>query len=663
MLRAISCRLALIAGVSFALALSHIQPALGNPWNGKVVFQAFWWNCENQRYGDAGWYNYLAKLAPRLRELGFDGIWVPPSCKGQGGGYSMGYDPFDPYDLGQKDQKGTVPTRFGTLDEFQRLVAVAHANGLEVYPDIVINHFSGADQDPDAPPGSTKYSRFSYRGFAGEGRGRWPKGWADFHPNYDHWETGSVITDPMGFGSDVCFRGSCGNANGPRYMRDQAREWLVWLHKLTGVDGFRFDMVKHYPADVVEDLLYNAMGSGKEYFAVGEYMDTNRDELDGWVSNAQNRCGTFDFSFRDKLLAMVRGQGFFDMGSLPSAQQANRYKTVPFVNNHDTYKGAFWDSGDENSLGHDDNYGDRALIEGKELQATIDPDDPRADVAYAAALAIDGSPVVFYDDLFVNYLESRRKADPDQHPTRAFLENLVWCHQKLNFKDGAYRVPFQGSQDLLVIERAGHALIGLNDNGVYTLKQWVSTSFGANVQLHDYSGSNQWDIWTNQDGWVEVTVPPMSYAIWGPAGITGGFNPPARATRQEFQMDDDLGDASTYSPKYGGKLIGDEFRTGGAVWVAAGTRVQVWLYADDSREAELRAYKPLANGSKSIAEGHQTATGGTGKDQALYLSFTAEREGYHLLQAKLLDADPGPIRGYIIVEYQAPAKSNLIGKP
>ena len=45
----------------------------------------------------------------------------------------MGYDIFDHYDLGDKDQKGTVATRFGNKDSLPRLVAVAHANGLEVY--------------------------------------------------------------------------------------------------------------------------------------------------------------------------------------------------------------------------------------------------------------------------------------------------------------------------------------------------------------------------------------------------------------------------------------------------------------------------------------------------------------------------------------------------
>jgi alpha-amylase len=72
--------LLLFLTLSFSFASSHAQ----NPWNGKVVLQAFWWDYWNNNYPN-GWYNYLSDLAPRLRALGIDAVWIPPTSKGGNG--------------------------------------------------------------------------------------------------------------------------------------------------------------------------------------------------------------------------------------------------------------------------------------------------------------------------------------------------------------------------------------------------------------------------------------------------------------------------------------------------------------------------------------------------------------------------------------------------
>ena len=115
-----------------------------------------------------------------------------------------------------------------------------------------------------------------------------------------------------------------------------------------------------------------------------------------------------------------------------------------------------------------------------------------------------------------------------------------------------------------MLERAGKALIALNDNGIAAESALVPTSFGPNVRLHDYSGSNAADVTTDGQGRVTIAVPPMSYAIFAPAGIGGGFDPPKRRTTQEFQLDDDLGDGRASALGYGGSVRPVEFRTAGA---------------------------------------------------------------------------------------------------
>jgi len=658
-----------------ALAISLLSSIIGvwvapsvlaNPWNGKVVLEGFWWNCENTNYqtdadGTGGWYTYLAKLAPRLRDMGFDGVWVPPPAKAASGRAGMGYDLYDHYDLGNKFQKGTTGTRFGDQDAFLRMIAVAHANGLEVYPDIVLNHMSGGNEDPNAP--GNKFKTFQYAGCGGPQIGRWPKSWLDFHPNPHHSAGGDDWRIEL-FGPDICYHGRCCDfdcEHAGTYMRDNAREWFVWLKKQTDADGFRFDAVKHFPPEVVEDLLFNAMDAGKseadqrQYFAVGEFVVglNEQKRIDDYADATKNRCGTFDFAFREALLNLVGSHGFFDMGSLPNFQQLNRFKTVPFVNNHDTWRGVFSDSSGNDKADHGS-----GAKNGDELLATIDPDDEWAKVAYAAAMAVDGNPQVYYEDLFNNEdPQTRTKADPKTYPTRSYVENLVWCHQKLNFKDGAYKVRFQGSQDLLVIERSAKAIVGLNDNGNDPQTATIDTDFGPNFALHDYSGSTNQDLTTDAQGRVTVTVPPKSYCVWGPQGIGGGFAGHPRRTTQEFQMDDDLGDCRPESLGYGGKITPSRFHTGGAVWVAKGSVVTVSAFTDETRTVRLRVSKPTANGSKATNQGQFAKQGTASPDAPLRLEFRADKEGYHQVAAKLVDATASPVRAYLKVEYEAPPVS------
>ena len=82
---------------------------MNNPWNGKAVLEAFWWNCYNGAYR-FDWYTYLAKLAPRLSAMGFDGIWTPPPCKDTNARNNTGYTPYDYGNPPVKQQSGrTTP--------------------------------------------------------------------------------------------------------------------------------------------------------------------------------------------------------------------------------------------------------------------------------------------------------------------------------------------------------------------------------------------------------------------------------------------------------------------------------------------------------------------------------------------------------------------------
>jgi len=92
-------------------------------------------------YFQQTWPEVTQKI-PELAEAGYDSLWLPNPAKGTSGGFSTGYDPFDPFDLGNTNQVGTIPTRYGTEAQLIEMVQTAHRFGIRIYFDDVPNHRS-----------------------------------------------------------------------------------------------------------------------------------------------------------------------------------------------------------------------------------------------------------------------------------------------------------------------------------------------------------------------------------------------------------------------------------------------------------------------------------------------------------------------------------------
>ncbi len=90
------------------------------------------------QYFNTSWKEIAQKM-PELAEAGYDSIWLPPPTKGSGG-LSVGYDLWDRFDLGSKNQRGSISTRYGTEAELLELVEVAHRFGIRIYFDNIMNH-------------------------------------------------------------------------------------------------------------------------------------------------------------------------------------------------------------------------------------------------------------------------------------------------------------------------------------------------------------------------------------------------------------------------------------------------------------------------------------------------------------------------------------------
>ncbi|MHC4741572.1 MAG: hypothetical protein ACYS8Z_06665 [Planctomycetota bacterium] len=271
--------------------------AAGDPLNSNsVIFQAFYWDVP------AGgiWYDTIRDEASALKAAGFTHFWFPPPTKGAGGGYSMGYDLYDNYDLGNYDQKGTVETRFGSLAELQ---AAAEACG-NVLLDLVANHMSGAEgwcQDPT--DGQWYPQAFQYV------HDKFWKGCMDFHGGWPDNCDLCNAQDSIGM-EDVCHNSS--------WMYDGQLEWARWMKSTVGnVSGFRLDAVKHFKYEM--SAAFGTVGS-----CIGEYWDS-RENILNWIWATGNYA--FDFPLYD---AMKGNAAALDGAGLLSD------KGISFVANHDT---------------------------------------------------------------------------------------------------------------------------------------------------------------------------------------------------------------------------------------------------------------------------------------------------------------------------------------
>src|SRR5690349_11517209 len=117
-------------GVSLALLAAAPVHADG------VLIEGFYWGTQSP--DQRTWWDYLSDHCVEMKKIGITGIWAPPPTKGASGGYSDGYDLYDYYDLGSKNQMGTIPTKYGTKEQFLSFVSIAHANGIDVYADVVM---------------------------------------------------------------------------------------------------------------------------------------------------------------------------------------------------------------------------------------------------------------------------------------------------------------------------------------------------------------------------------------------------------------------------------------------------------------------------------------------------------------------------------------------
>jgi alpha-amylase len=329
----------------------------------RTILQGFEWYLP----ADRRHWRRITEMAEKLYRLGINGVWLPPAYKGANGVNDVGYAPYDLYDLGEFNQKGTISTKYGTKDEYLKCIKALKNAGIDVYGDIVFDHFMGADEEENvsaikySPENRnervsgeeeiTAWTKFTFpgrkqiyndyiwtwRNFSGidfddrrkdhgifnfDGKG-WKEEVDQENGNYDYL---------MGCNLDMAY---------PETV-EQLNKWGKWYQALTDLDGYRLDAVKHIQFNYFVDWLLNRRNEkGKELFVVGEYWNGDVKKLINYIDRSGALISLFDVPLHYHLYEASSSNGQYDMRNIFEETLAKERPewAVTFVDNHDTQQG------------------------------------------------------------------------------------------------------------------------------------------------------------------------------------------------------------------------------------------------------------------------------------------------------------------------------------
>ena len=214
---------------SAALTVSADRTTDPDWWKTAVFYQIYPRSFSDSNGDGEGDLNGIRERLDYLQALGVDALWLSPffvSPMADGG-----YDVADPTD---------VDPRFGTLDDFDAMVAAAHERGIKVTVDLVPNHFSDQhvwfQQALVAAPGSRERARFHFVDGKGPDGSEPPNNW----PSVFGGPAWTRLPDGQWFLHLFAPEQPDLNWENPEVRHEFARILRFWLDR--GADGFRVDV-------------------------------------------------------------------------------------------------------------------------------------------------------------------------------------------------------------------------------------------------------------------------------------------------------------------------------------------------------------------------------------------------------------------------------------
>jgi alpha-amylase len=484
-----------------------------------VMMQYFHWYTPD----DGSLWKEIQQNAKDLASAGITALWIPPPYKGAAGGMDVGYSVYDMFDLGEFDQKSSVRTKYGTREDLEKATWLAREAGLQIYVDVVMNHRMGGDHEEEFT--AIPYSNDNRHEQVGEprtikchthfsfpGRG---KAHSDFEWHWWHFTAADYDLNDPEFNAVYLFenkkfdervdreKGSFDYLMGcdidvfhPEVQAEFDR-WGAWYHDHIGLDGVRFDAVKHVEAGFFAHWLQNLRKHAKNrVFAVGEYWSYDVEALHAFIEATGGDVHLFDAPLLNNFADASKAGNNFDMRTIfdNSLVKNEPGLAVTIVSNHDAQP-----------LQQLENV----------VEAWFTP------IAYALTmLRRDGYPCLFYADYYGATYKDVGK-DGNEHeitvPSHRFLlDKFLQCRRDFAYGE---QCDFFDHGSCIGWTRTGDGehpggmavLVSTGDAGSKRMKTNV-----PNQNYRDVTEHLEQTIMSDENGEAEFCCPAGSLSVWIP---------------------------------------------------------------------------------------------------------------------------------------------------
>lgn len=498
--------IALIFNPNYNDGDNKVAAANSVPVNGTIM-QYYQWYLPN----NGSLWDKLSGDAKNLADTGFTAVWLPPAYKNMNQN-SVGYEPYDLYDLGEFNQKNTTRTKYGTLSQYTNAITACHNNGIDVYADVVLNHKSGADYSENVSAyevyndnrlykvtgnavninawtkftfqgRGTKYSSFKWDASCFDGVDDYGKVYLFANKSWDS----NVSTENHNYdylmGADIDFDNQA--------VVKELKSWGIWYTNKCNLDGFRLDAVKHIKSTFYSDWLNTVRRStGKEMFTVGEYWSSDINALKNYLYETGYTMSLFDVPLHYNFKSAADSNGYYDLRYLFSNTLVsdNPVKAVTFVDNHDTQPG-------------------------QSLQSSVGEWFKMS--AYTAILTREGGyPCVFYGDYYgISGSGIYLKAFKNEIDKVMYARKNCAYGTQHDYLDDPDTIGWTREGLGQVANSGLAALISDYNTGTTTKRMYVGTSHKGEV-WYDVTGNISDKVTISNDGYGVFKVKNKSYSVW-----------------------------------------------------------------------------------------------------------------------------------------------------